>query len=432
MNITKAVKLCVCVLISLSVIFAYVGYARLTDDLSIEGTVNIHEIEGLYIYDYTLEDQYRDNVSVTGHIGTVLSSTVTLKEASGGTNNVTHTVIIYNNTQNTYYFDNVTPVTHNYDNTNIEFSAAVTKSADSGEPDKIGPGEQMEISVTFKFAAGASTSNPILNSKLSYNFLLEKASIEEAIIDVISKFKAILNDDVDIGYLLTHIDDKYDGTDWKATFIGNVVGSSLEDTTHLSYLFEAHLNLIINGVKTPITLIIKMENIDGDVNTGCMYHSTYTTSSGQVKETSGQGCELSLYITTDNISNTTNHARANPVYAVVFTCQTTYTRDGQGNILSAEYGEWIQLGDKRVDNGMYTGTAEIVGYEGNETIDGVYISRGSFNTGDWKLTDSYTMSDGSVVSANATIQTVLSRYLAVHGYNTIFPDGTIYPDGKKQ
>jgi hypothetical protein len=247
--------------------------------------------------------------------------------------------------------------------------------------------------------------------------LAEEESIEEAIKDAIDKFRVILNDDVDFGFLQTHIDDKYDGTDWKANFIGNVAGSSLEDTTNLVYLFDGYLNLIIDGVETPVTLIIKMEDLDGNENTGCMYSSSYVNAYGNTVTTSGKGCEMSLYITTADITN--NSKRADPVYAVVFTCDTTYTRDSSGNILSAQYGEWIQLGDRNNNNGMYVGTAEVVGYEGNETIDGVTINSGSFNTGDWRLSRTHQISDNVAVGSGANIQRIIQLYIQEYGYNTV-------------
>lgn len=523
MKAMTVLKLLVCLLVVLSVVFSFVGYAALTDDLDIDGSVGIKAQTGLFIYEYSWDNAYDENINVSGCIGTVISSTVTLPESeqtstttedvqttytyrtnynqtissttgtftqtSAGTtttdtdtttsteyeyddvtgknymvvtettvttatttNNrgtyvvggstyrnarqnvttvtttttvtkqevseVTFTATIYNNSEDTYYFDDVTYVQDYYDNQGISYTYEVTQSPDANDITKIEPKQFMDIDVTFSFSESADTSNTMLNSTLSFNFLLEKESIDEAIKDAIDMFKVILNDDVDFNYLLTHIDDKYDGTDWKANFIGNVAGSSLEDTTNLTYLFDGYLNLIIDGVETPITLIIKMEDLDGNENTGCMYSSTYTNTNGTTFETSARGCEMTLYITTADISD--NSKRADPVYAIVFTCETTYTYDSVGNILSAEYGEWIQLGDKGNNNGMYTGTAEIVGYEGNETIDGVSINSGSFNTGDWRLSSTHQISDNIAVSSGATIQRIIELYIQEYGYVTVY------------
>ena len=526
MKIATTLKIFVCLIVSVSVVFSCIGYAALTDDIKVNGSIAVKEITGLYIIDYTWDGQYDENIKVLGHVGTVISSTVTLPEGeqtsnttedvqttytyktsynsnisdssgtftqtSAGTtttstdtdtsteyeyddatgktytvitetvvttettsNNrgtyvvgdrtyrnarqnvvkttttttvtrqaasqVTYTVTIYNNSPDIYYFDDVTHVQDYYDNQGIAYSYEITQSADASDPTKIEPKQSMDIDLTFTFSDNADMDNTTLNSTLSFNFLLEKESIEEAIKDAIDMFRVILNDDVDFNFLLTHIDDKYDGTDWKANFIGNVAGSSLEDTTNLVYLFDGYLNLIIDGVETPITLLIKMEDLDGNENTGCMYSSSYTDEYGNTYTTSGIGCEMALYITTDDISenNSALNKRANPVYAIVFTCETTYTRDSSGEIVSAEYGDWIQLGDRNNNNGMYTGTAVIVGYEGNEMVEGVSINSGSFNTGDWRLSSTHQISGNVAIGSGATIQRVIELYIQEYGYTTV-------------
>ena len=174
MKHTLAIKLCVWLMVILSVVFSFVGYATLSDDLVVAGNVSAKEPTGLYIREYNYDDQFSDNVTVTGFLGTVLTGKVSLKESNGTTlNSVTHTVTIKNNSKDTYYFDDVTYVKNHYDNTGIEYNAVVTRSPNSDDADKIMPGQTMDISVTFTFAAGANKNNADLTSTLSYNFLLE-------------------------------------------------------------------------------------------------------------------------------------------------------------------------------------------------------------------------------------------------------------------
>ena len=72
------------------------------------------------------------------------------------------------------------------------------------------------------------------------------------------------------------------------------------------------------------------------------------------------------------------------VYAAVFTKQSD--------------GEWYQLGD------MYKGQTTVNGYEAPW-----YSGSGSFNTDNWRATESYY---GVAAGSNATIERVTAAYLA--------------------
>lgn len=113
----------------------------------------------------------------------------------------------------------------------------------------------------------------------------------------------------------------------------------------LDGLFQGQLNLNINGTDTPVTVLIKNEDVDGNT---------------------ANGNEMAIYMTTDDLQKTnsgwfspTEYA---PVYAAVFRKET----------LENGTEKWSQIGD------MYLGSAEIKRYDG-------WRGSGSFDTDNWRL-----------------------------------------------
>jgi len=233
------------------------------------------------------------------------------------------------------------------------------------------------------YTIGSQAADKDLKLLINYKFGVHVDSAGAVVIDsAFEQFADILNDTSPGGgyeTLTNKIDDKYDGVNaWKANYIGNVVDSSGEDTKTVNDLFGDKLSITINTVETNVTLLIKREDVDGNPNTGDSYTATYGN-----KTTSGTGCEMTLYMTTDKLQSGTP-----TVYAAVFTCN----KNSDGT-----YGEWYMIGD------MYVGTTNIVGYEGAQ-------STGSFDTGTWRSSAStyYVTTDYSyTVRRGNTIQTVI-------------------------
>jgi hypothetical protein len=142
------------------------------------------------------------------------------------------------------------------------------------------------------------------------------------------------------------------------TYIGNVYGSSSADSTFMKGLFtEEFLSMDLDGdgKEEPITMMIKRENLDGNTATGDDY--TYKTSSwGSSREQTVEGVEMTLYITSADLSKVSS-GRAVVVYAASFT-----------KLPGAD--TWTALVP------MTKGTADTNNYSG-------YGSANSFNTDTW-------------------------------------------------
>ena len=191
---------------------------------------------------------------------------------------------------------------------------------------------------------------------------------EEVNKSLTQKFLEILNSSTDYAALTGAMDDNYDGSRaWTASYIGNVAGSSNEDSTILLDLFDGELILDVNGTTVGVTCIVKRENIDGSSSTGVSYN---------VGRTTYRGCEMTLYLTTANFDRLSYNDYP-PVYAMVFS-------------KPSQNAEWIQIGET-----MYEGTAQVVGYVGGTTT-------GSFDTGTWRSSMTY-----HDVAPGATISTLI-------------------------
>ena len=227
------------------------------------------------------------------------------------------------------------------------------------------------VYATWRFAektANAVTAN-IGVSMGEFNFSdISQEETVEVNKKLSNKFLEILNTPTDYATLTDAMSDNYDGSRlWTASYIGNVAGSTSEDSTILFELFDGELSLEVNGTEVNVTCIVKRENIDGSSNTGDSY---------RVGRTTYRGCEMTLYLTTANFDRLVYNDYP-PVYAMVFT---------------KPYGSstWVTVGET-----MYEGTAQVVGYAGGTTT-------GSFDTGTWRSAVEY-----HGVAAGATISTII-------------------------
>ena len=105
--------------------------------------------------------------------------------------------------------------------------------------------------------------------------------------------------------------------------------------------------LEINGSKTPVTAMIKRENVDGNSSNGT------------------GGSEMTLYMTADDISDLPWYGGDVDVFVAVYTKDTAD-------------GEWYQIGE------IFEGKADANAYDG-----GWFSSADSFNTDTWESTVKY-------------------------------------------
>ncbi len=379
-------------LLSFCVLFTGLGYASLTDELTITGKAEVEFPAGLFITATEFDSQSNmDSQSLT-HIAYSTTVNCVLNRASNGAGTATYTVTVYNNTDRVYAYRGLyyqteldTGFDDTYDGNNyISTSPANNKISIEvdfgGGSSIIQPHTALTFTVTYTVGRNLS-ANTDWNTLVNLQFGINVNSAEEALEAVSEKFENILNTSSTYAEVVDKIDDKYDGRAWTATYFGNVTGSSDADSMTINTLFAGQLNLMVNGVEQPVTVIIKRENIDGNELTG----DDWTVTNG-TNTASGTGCEYTLYMTTDEL---TTYNAYPTIYAMVYTCD----RDANGNL-----GSWYMIGQR------YEGTAQVVGYVGG-------TSGGSFDTGSWR-SRSQTLSPAEsysyTVSGNQTINTIIT------------------------
>ncbi len=381
----KWIKILLCVILSFSFVFACVGYAEIVDFLMIIGSANTQVPSGLFIIN--VEKQLAS--SDTNNVGTntvdylpysTTLDTIISRSRNNTAGKATYKITVLNNTdmeyawRGVYYQENV----DEYNNDRVKSGdVKIEVSLDkSSTPAKILPGEQLTFTVTYTLNS-SNKRNENVKNLINFQFGINVDSQAKAIDIVHEKFLEILNTPSTYNELVTKIDDKYDGyQEWTSNYIGNVGNASAADAVTVNTLFAGQLQMMINGVKTPATVLIKHENLDWDNMTG----DDYTAVANQGSPFYGYGCEMTLYLTIDPLNKANTNA---PVYVTVFTCD----RDAQGNIVS----EWYKVGETMLGN------APIVGYNGESG------KTGSFVTDNWvanrqiyRPTDhySYTLTDG--------------------------------------
>ena len=354
----------ICISLSLMCAFACVGYAVVSGSVYVKGTVTAEPPKIIFITNVNGGNYINPNT--LAYTGTIINSDLTLRQNSIGTYEASYTFTVFNNTDDTYYYVAMVRGTSSggsgeidsYSNPNIELNPDILLG------EEIKPGETRVVKVTANFSKGADTSNTTLHSIIEYQFSTTKpeSNDQAAVSGVLGKFAEILNNNEDYNDLISAMDNTA-GIGGiltgrvSDTYIGNVVGSESADTEALNALFGENMELNIDGVNTPVTIMIKRENIDGNKNTG-----------------DGEGNEMTLYITADPLNVTGKYV---PVYAVVYT-----KKSGT---------DWHQIGD------IYMGTANVRSY-GGISIRGT----GSFNTDNWRRVDA----NGNRVN-NDTIENII-------------------------
>ena len=358
--------------LSFMCVFTSLGYAQLSSTLTVNGETQSQPPEAVYITSVTTEVSSGSSATVNNFSMTVLNSQLTL--ANRRTATATFTVTVYNNSNVVQGYNAMiyTVGDATYDNDKIVLTPDIERRT------AVNPGEYLTFTVTASYSDPSDRSNRSLNSIVNYEFLpldeIPEDEGEVAVLNVLDKFKQILNTPEDYKTLSDEIAANYDGSRaWTATYIGNVVGTedyeNNNDTAIVNDLFDGVLTLNINGTDTNVTVIIKRESVDGDSTTGDTYY--YGDPATGVADT-----EMTLYVTADDLNAVSSGTKVT-VYAVVF----TIAQDSSG----ATTGEWYQVGD------MYAGTADVVGYIGG-------YNNGSFDTGTWRESET-----------NKTIHTIIQE-----------------------
>lgn len=380
----RITKILLCLLLSFSFVFGCVGFAQISDVLTLNGTANATPPEGLLI----VSVQSNSNGAVSNYTqGTVHSSTVDLSAASN--NRASFTITVFNNTGYTYYFDKMVWSDDAYDNKNITPTLSGIEAKY-----ELSNMSTVTFTVTFSYKNSSSTQNSVLNSIINYQFVPNAEDAGDIAVDnALGKFEEILNDDSIGGAFETLIENMDDsGRRANETYIGNVVGADSEDTNAINNLFSDEImNYLVlqigDGEAKEVTAIVKREPLDGNNNTG-------TDIVGNNGTVTTAGCEMTIYLTPDDIPADRlifgNGGSTITVYAAVF------TTDADGN--------WYQLSP------LYEGTATTNNYDGNS----FFATANSFNTDTWRSVDgTYAVEGGTItVTRNQTIATLITNLVS--------------------
>ena len=356
-----------CILLTFLCLFSSLGYAAVSGAMRVSGSVKNDIPYGLFITSVTTKSTSNTDKNLVEHkeYTTTVDSTISRKGNSAGT--VTYTVTVLNNTKLTYsyrgiyYQTNLTGYNgNNYvatANNRSKIGVVCSLANASAESKKVEPGQSMTFTVTYTVGAGMN-ANTDWKTLINFQFGINVDGEREALAVIEEKFLNILNTPTTYEQLIDALDNKFDGRqEWTSNYIGNVKGSSSEDSVAVNTLFAGQLQITVGREQLDATVLIKHENLDGSTLTGDDYVATNTSNGGVFR---GYGCEMTLYLTIDPLDKAGTYV---PVYAVVFTCD----RDQNGNQIS----DWYRIGS------TYAGTANVVTYDGGN-------GTGSFVTDNWR------------------------------------------------
>ncbi|MGM9684509.1 MAG: hypothetical protein ACI3XQ_13005 [Eubacteriales bacterium] len=227
----KAVKALFCIAFSLVFVFLCVGYAQLSDSLTVNGNVSLSSQDGIYITGVSVPEGA--DATVNAYISTVLTSTVDL--GTDGASTVTLSVTFFNNSDSTYMYDSVTYDSDAYSNANIVFDVSYKQNY-------IVPHGTLTLDLTFSFKDGVASSLTELYSVLRFNFVEPAKTVVEDDGTNVTNVTVIEGNSADnIGAILdggTSLD--YSTTTRWTTWVENTEGIGIPAT----------LNFVWNNEKT--------------------------------------------------------------------------------------------------------------------------------------------------------------------------------------
>lgn len=356
----------ICILLSFLCVFSSIGYAAISRSMMINGYIRTDIPYGLFIVDIEETSKSRVDHSSVSYLQYSTTVDSLIDRSSGGAGVVTYRIKVLNNTNLTYSYRGLyyqTNLTGYNGNNSVATSngnqriGVVCSLANASAADKtVAPGKTLEFTVTYT-VGNRMNSGTDWKTLINFQFGINVDGEREALAVVESKFLDILNTTSTYEQLIDSLDNKFDGRqEWTSNYIGNVTGSSSEDSMAVNTLFAGQLQITVGKDQMDATVLIKHENLDGNTLTGDDYVATNENNGGVFR---GYGCEMTLYLTIDPL---TSAGRYVPVYAVVFTCD----RDEAGN----RVGDWYRIGT------TYAGTANVVTYDGGN-------GTGSFVTDNW-------------------------------------------------
>ncbi len=306
--------------------FLMVGYATLTDTLTITGTANAEgkPFKGVYIKEVELVSS--SNVSNTENEYVLPTNHKTTSDAtrSGGT--VTYKITVHNNTDVVYWFIGTRYDEAYGDNALLSRSNGISirtmdRLGDSyssfNDEDWVPAQTERVFYVTYTYGSNAQNQASTL---VNFYFDIKLDAVHD-------EFLAVLNNTKESSsyeYLVEIFEQEYTTTGTK----------EITTESHPQVFANLFGDLMVNidGVEREASVVIRRENMDGDATSG---------DNG----TGNTGCEYTVYITVEPLTPGTKPT----VYVI------SYSRGAEGM-----GDDWYQVGE------LYEGTATVLA---NGTID---------------------------------------------------------------
>lgn len=338
------------ILVSVAVVFMAFfisfGYAALTDNLTLSGTVNVEGKPYKGVYIKSVEVVGTSNAS-SKECGFVLPTNLTnTVDASRSGGSVTYKVTVHNNTDVTYWY--IGPqYTSDYENNGLVGAnngiTITTKDqiddsrATFDTEDWVPPQTERVFYVTYSYGSSAQSE---CSTMVNFHFDIRMDAVHDEFLAVLNNVKSPTS----YQDLKAALESAYSSTG----------STSITSETHpqiFNMLFE-DLMVNIDGTEKQAHVVIRRENLDKDATSGDNYNGSGPS-----------GCEYTLYITVESLTPGTNPT----VYAI------SYSEGAPG------MGEhWYQVGE------LYEGTAPVK-------------SDGTIDYSKWIATPkSYEMADGIV------------------------------------
>ena len=311
-------KIAVRVLLLFSVLMLAIGYAAITDTLSITGTANAEgkPYEGVYIKSVELVGASNVTGSLNEYVLPTNHKTTADASRSGGT--ITYKITVHNNTDVTYWYIGTKLDTGYGQNQLIGANNGISirtmdRTSDSystfNDEDWIPPQTERVFYVTYTYGSNAQNACSTL---VNFHFDIKLDAVHDEFLAVLNSTK-----DTDSYEYLADVFDK------------EAAANGSKDITTESHpeVFEklfGDLMVNIDGTEKKASVVIRRENMDNDKTTG---------------DNGSAGCEYTVYITVEPLTPGTKPT----VYAISYSCGA----DGMGD-------DWYQVGE------LYEGTAPIL------------------------------------------------------------------------
>lgn len=382
------------IVLSLCILLTSIGFAQVSDTLSI--VTNLYAEAPLGIYIRHVENPTGNGQLVNSSFSnTVLTSSVNL--GNNTSNTLTVDVVFFNNSQIDYMYYGTETSDTAYSNSSVTFSVSGLTAAIDGQREGtvIEHGETVTAKVTFSYKDTNDLSQ--LDSVINFIFKpTDEYQGAQNLLSAIARFETLINDPEKLQVMVERM--KTDGIRYSEDYIGNVAGS---ETTGDSEILMAEGMFTNNGRNTLlvdldedgviedgeiVTIMIKAENVDGDKNTGVKWGEDSWLDS--LLGRSKQGYDLTIYMTPIDLSNPDSlDINGNKITAGanVTVFAATYTSTDGGTT-------WTQIGE------LFHGYASLNDYDGGSGTD-------SFDTGTWRSSNVY-----NGVAAGSTISNVVKSY----------------------